>query len=403
MKSKLSNMQNETLLYLFILAFGALGAALIGNVLSNYFKEVYLITAFQRGLIEFPRELPGLFSIVIVSALSRFSDIRIAIFAQLLAAFGIFLLGMFTPVYSLMLVLIFVNSMGAHLFMPMRQSIGIQLITDGRYGKRLGQYNGTTTAFQMIGAIIVFIGFKYDLLSFDTPVKYIFLIASFFLVVSVLLLYALDRKMHHLNLHHNKQKFVFRKEYKFYYILVIMFGVQKQMMLVYAPWVLIDLLGKKVETLAILAIIGYFIGIFFIPAVGRWVDHFGIKKMLYADALSFIGVYALFGILSGGYATGTLSKVGLPLFLAYGLFIIDRMSTQLGLVRTVYLKKIIVNSNDMTPTLSLGLTMDHFVSIIAALLGGIVWVNWGPQYIFYMVSTLSFVNLYVAIKVKIED
>jgi len=403
MKSKLMNMRPEMLLYIMILSLGALGSALIGNVLSNYLKEVYDITALQRGIIEFPRELPGLFSIVIVSALSRFSDIRIAIIAQIIASIGILLLGLFTPIYSIMLLLVFINSMGAHLFMPMRQSIGIQLIQDGQYGKRLGQFNGTTTAFQMLGAIIVFVGFKYNLLSFDSPIKYIFVMASFFLLSTVVLLYHLDRRMHHLGLHHGKQKFVFRKEYKYYYILVIMFGVQKQMMLVYAPWVLIDLLDKKVETLAILAIIAYFIGIFFIPAVGRWLDRYGIRKLLFADAISFIGVYALFGIISGGYSRGTLATVGFPLFLAYGLFIIDRMSTQLGLVRTVYLRKIALDSKDITPTLSLGLTMDHFVSIIAAFLGGIVWIKYGPQYIFFLVSALSFVNLYVAFKVKFDD
>ncbi|MBN2260287.1 MAG: MFS transporter [Clostridiales bacterium] len=403
MKSKLMNMRKEMLLYLLIIAFGALGNALISNVLSNYLKDVYAITAYQRGVIEFPRELPGLFSIFIVSALSMYSDIRIAMFAQFLAATGILFLGLFTPIYGLMLVLIFVNSMGAHLYMPMSQSIGISLIKDGKFGKGLGQYNGLITAFQMSGAIIVLIGFKYHFLSFETPIKYIFVVAAFFLFATVILLFYLDRRMHHPDIHHNKEKFVFRKAYKYYYTLVIMFGVQKQMMIVYGPWMLIELLGVKVDTLAILAIIGYFIGIFFIPALGRWLDRFGVKKLLYADALSFIIVYALYGFLSAGFTTGTLATAGISVFLAYGLFIIDRMSTQMGIIRTVYLKKIAIDSRDITPTLSLGMTMDHFISIIAAFLGGIVWVKWGPQYIFYLVSLLSFVNLYVAYKVEITD
>ncbi|MEA3424589.1 MAG: MFS transporter [Bacillota bacterium] len=402
MVEKLKNMRKELQLYLLILAFGALGSALISNVLSNYLKEVYDITAFQRGAIEFPRELPGLFSILIVSALARFTDIRIAIFAQIIAAIGVLLLGLFTPIYGIMLFLIFINSMGAHLFMPMRQSIGIDLVQDGQYGKRLGQFNGTTTAFKMIGAIIVFLGFRYGALSFDTPVKWIFVLAALALFISMILLIILDKRINDLESHPAKAKFIFRKEYKFYYTLVVMFGVQKQIMLVYGPWVLIDLLDKKVETLAILAIIAYFIGIFFIPAIGRWVDRFGIRKMMFVDALSFIVIYALYGMLSGGYATGTIAKVGLPVFLAYGLFIIDRMSTQMGLIRTVYLKRIVVDSKDITPTISLGITMDHFVSIVAAFMGGIIWISWGPQYIFYMVSALSLVNLYVAFSVDLD-
>jgi len=394
------NMKREMLVYLCMIALSALGLALSHNVFSNYFKDVYNVSAYQRGLIEFPREIPGFLSILVVGALSFISDIKISMIAQLLSIVGIAALGFMTPPFGVMLIFIFINSMGMHLFMPMQTSIGMSLIKDGRIGKRMGQYRGVTTAFRMFGAIIVFVGFKFGLLSFDTPVKYVFIIsAAIFAVVFVLLIY-LDKLMKHSDLHHKKQKYVFRKEYKYYYILVVMFGVQKQMMMVYAPWVLIDLLSKKVETLAILAIVGSFIGIFFIPAVGRWLDIFGVKKLLYIDALSFIGVYALFGILCAGYVDGFLAKAGLPVLLAYILFIVDRMSTQLGLVRTVYLKSIAVETTDITPTLSLGMTMDHFVSITAAFLGGIVWTQWGPQYIFFLVSGLSLVNLYVAIKVK---
>jgi hypothetical protein len=178
-----------------------------------------------------------------------------------------------------------------------------------------------------------------------------------------------------------------------------MYGVQKQIMMVYGPWVLIDILSKKADTIAILSIIGSFIGIFFIPAIGRWLDKFGVKKLLYADALSFIGVYFLYGFLSAGYVSGTIKTVGAPVFLAYIMFIIDRMSSQMSIVRTVYLKSIAVKDSDITPTLSLGVSMDHFVSIICAYAGGIVWINFGPQYIFFLAGTLSFVNLYVAKKV----
>jgi len=177
--------------------------------------------------------------------------------------------------------------------------------------------------------------------------------------------------------------------------------VQKQIMLVYGPWVRIELLGKKADTLAILGIIGAFLGIFFIPAVGRGIDRFGIKVMLYADALSFIGVYILYGLVSGGYASGTLPTVGWTVLLAYGVLVIDRMSTQMGLIRTVYLRTIALAPNEVTPTLSLGLSMDHVVSILCAYGGGIVWTVWGPQYIFYLAAALSLVNLYVAWKVQL--
>ena len=109
----------------------------------------------------------------------------------------------------------------------------------------------------------------------------------------------------------------------------------------------------------------------------------------------------MYGLLSGGYATGSLATVGFPVFLAYALFVIDRMCTQMELVRTVYLKSIAVHPDDITTTLSFGISIDHVVSITCAYLGGIVWTLWGPQYIFYLAAAMSLVNLYVAIRVKL--
>lgn len=392
----------EMIVYVIILALAAMGSALSGNVLSNYFKDVYHTDAFMRGFIEFPRELPGMLSILFVASLSRFSDVRISMISMILAAAGIVVLGFATPVFYVMLIFIFINSVGTHLYMPMQSSVGMELITDGQYGKRMGEFSGVTTAFTMLGSVAVYLGFKYGFFSFTTDIKTVFIWSALFFLLAGLLHIPLLRLTKGKGGHHEKTKYVYRREYKYYYTLVVMFGVQKQIMLVYGPWVFIDILGKPVETLAILGIIGSFVGIFFIPALGKWIDKFGVKKLLYADAISFIGVYTFYGILSGGYADGSIAKIGLPLILGYTLFIVDRMSSQMGIIRTVYLKKIAVDPKDITPTLSLGLTLDHFVSIIAAFLGGIVWMRYGPQYIFYLVAFMSLVNLYVAIKVDVK-
>jgi len=393
----------ELKLYLAALAISALGLGFSNDIISNYFKDAYNVTPFQRGLIEFPRELPGVITTIVVAILAGFSDIWISIIAQALALAGITVLGFATPTFRLMLLFIFVNSLGQHLFMPLQDSIGMNLVGRANLGKRMGQFKGVTTAFQMLAAIAVFLGFRFGFFSFKTPVKWVFVIAAGLFALVLVILAVLEARTRKNEITHERVRFVVRKEYRLYYALVIMFGVQKQIMLVYGPWVLIELLGKKADTLAILGIIGSACGVFFIPALGRWLDRFGIKAMLYADALSFIGVYLLYGLVSGGYASGALPTVGWTVFLAYGVFVVDRMSTQMGIIRTVYLRTIAVDPRDVTPTLSLGMSMDHTVSIACAFAGGIVWSRWGPQYIFYLAAALSLVNLYVAIRVRLPE
>ncbi len=393
----------ELKLYFTAIAFTALALSFTSDPISNYFKDAYNVSAYQRGLIEFPRELPGVLTTFVIAALAGFSDLRIAVIAQLLGIAGIAALGLATPPFAVMLLFIFLNSMGQHLFMPLQDSIGMNLVKKGNLGTRMGQFKGVTTAFQMLGAIIVFAGFRSGLFSFTSPVKNPFLIGAGLFAIVAALLIALDRRLKAQKVTHERVRFVFRKEYSLYYTLVVMFGVQKQIMLVYGPWVIISLLGKGADTIALLGIAGAFLGMFFIPALGRALDRFGIKAMLYADALSFIGVYVLYGLVSGGYASGGLAVTGWPVILAYAVFILDRMSTQMGLIRTVYLRTIAVTPADVTPTLSLGLSMDHVVSILCAYAGGIVWTVAGPQWLFYLAAALSLVNLWVAIRVKLPE
>lgn len=398
--NKIKKMNQIDIIYFMIIALGALALGFSHNIMSNYFKDAYNITAYQRGLIEFPRELPGVLVIFMVALLSSFSDIKVAMVAQIFSIIGISVLGFLTPSFNKMLIFIFINSMGMHLLMPVQDSIGISLIKDKNIGKRMGQYKGTITGCTMLSSIIVFIGFKVKLFSFTSQIKWIFIVCAFLLFV-VFILYALLKiKLDSDNKKDKKFKFIFRKEYKYYYTLVVMWGVQKQIMLVYGPWVLIDILNKKTDTLALLNIIGAFVGMFFIPKLGKWIDKFGLKKMLFIDAISFIVVYLVYGLLSAGFAKGYLSIVGVPVLLAYALFILDKMSTQMGMIRTIYLKSIAIKDSDITPTLSLGLSIDHVVSITCAYVGGIVWMMWGPQYIFFLASFLSLINLYVATKVK---
>jgi MFS family permease len=378
-----------------------MGLGFTNDIISNYFKDAYQASAFQRGIIELPRELPGILCILIISIFSFLSDIRIAILSQVFSIIGMVFLGLITPSYTVMLVFIFINSIGMHLFFVLQDSIGLALIKKEETGKRMGQFRGIFTAFQMVAAILVFIGFRTGFFSFETPLKVPFLAAGVLFLIVLILLVQLQRIVHLPGSIHQQNKMVLRKEYIYYYILTIMFGVQKQIMMVYGPWVLIDLLSKKADTIAMLAIIGGLIGIFFIPALGRWMDRFGIKTMLYVDAISFIAVYLVYGILAAGYNEGWLSRVGWPVIPAYMIFVLDRMSTQMGLVRTVYLRTIAVKTSDITPTLSVGISLDHIVTIICAALGGVIWGVWGPQYIFFLAALLSLVNLYVAVKVEL--
>ncbi len=395
--------KRDLYLFFFVVVTVNLALGFSDGLFSNYFKDAYNVNGFQRGLIEFPRELPGVIVFFLVSAVSYLGDISIAILAQGIAAFGLFVLGFFTPSFGVMLGFLFINSLGMHLYMPLRDSIGMALSEPDMMGKRMGQFAGLRFASLTAAGIAVFFLFRFGVFSFFTGTKWTFVVAAVLYTITLMLLVKLKRNVGQVRRKREKLRFIFRKEYKYYYLLAIVFGVQKQVMIVFGPWVLIETLGQQVDTIVLLGIIASTLGMFFMPQLGRWIDRFGVKKLLFADALSFIGVYLCYGFLAQSFNAGTLAKVGIPLILTCALFVADRLSSQMGIIRTIYLKSIVITDTDLTPTLSLALMMDHVVSILVGVMGGVAWVTFGSQYIFFAVAALSLVNLAVAIAVKEPD
>ena len=94
--------QRKRELYLFFAVIVAvnLGLGFSDGLFSNYFKDVYHTDGFMRGLIELPREMPGVITFFLISAVSFLGDITIAIFAQGIAAIGLMVLGLVTPSFG---------------------------------------------------------------------------------------------------------------------------------------------------------------------------------------------------------------------------------------------------------------------------------------------------------------
>ena len=400
---KILQVRPVILLFFVLLSAVALGNGLSEAVYSNYFKEVYNVTAFQRGLIEFPRELPGLLCVFIVSVLGFLGDIRVSFIAQILAFVGVIMLGMFTPAFGVMLIFLFINSMGMHLFIPLRDSICMALAEPDQIGRRMGQYSSIKSAFGFIAALIVFFGFRTGLFSFKTPVKWIFVVSAIFFACAMVVNAFMIRLVKPQKLASYKTKLVFRRQYGGYYILAILFGIQKQVTGVYGTWVIVDLLMKKTDTIALLSIVVGFACIFFMNLVGKWLDRFGIKRMMYIDAFSFIGVYAVYGLAVWGINSNILPGQGATVWLIYQLFVLDRLSLQINMVKSVYLRSIAQSEDDVTSTLSMGTSLYHVSSILAAIAGGYVWANWGSHWVFILGTVLSLGNLYVAYRVQPDN
>jgi predicted MFS family arabinose efflux permease len=256
-----------------------------------------------------------------------------------------------------------------------------------------------TMAFSMIAGIICFFGFRSGFFHFNVPVLIFVICAFVFLAVAILLMVMHAQVGRELESRTEVSKMIFRKEYMRYYVICALFGCRKQIMFAFSPWVLIELLGFKADTMSILGVIGSFIGIFFIPLVGKLIDKKGSRYTMILEAALFVGLYIIYALVCRQLGAGVVI-VGAGLFLIYLLFICDRMTAQFYMVRSIYMKSIAIREEDVTPTLSAGMAIDHVFAIIGAVLCGIVWDAWGPEYVFVIAAIISAANLVAAYGIK---
>ena len=362
--------------------------SLVDSTFNNFLNETFAISNLQRGLMELPREIPG-FLVVFVSAVLFFlCSRRLAFVANFLCAVGILLIGFCSPNFPVMLIWLFIFSMGQHLFIPLNQSIGMELADEGRKGRRLGQFSAVANVSAIIGSLAIFVGFKYFGLNFQ--ISYFVAFLGFLLVSLLIFLMKKDEP------YAAKTKLKLRKEYKLFYWLNILYGTRKQIFITFAPWVLVIVFRQKTQVLAILLAIGCVIGIFFKPMLGKAIDKVGERFILSAEA-----VVLVFVCLGYGYSREIFSETA-ALFVAFACYVLDQLLMSVSMARATYLQKIAVVPEDVAQTLTMGVTIDHALSISIALLGGFLWVTWGYQYIFLLGAGIAVVNFFSALRVKTD-
>lgn len=392
------NPKRAIIVYVAIAALLGLAFGLSDNIYSNYFRDAFNASAFQRGLIEVPRETPGIIAMFLLAGLAFLGNIKLGIIAQLLMIFGIFAMGLLDPTFEVMLIFLFINSLGMHMFIPLYDGIGMSLASKNEAGKALGRFNSIRTTTSLLAGLIVFFGFNFGIFSFTTRIISPFIIAGVLLIIVTVLLIYLLRLTEDIK---GKPRLVFKKAYIKFYIMAFLFGGRKQIMFVFGPWVLIELLDFGADYMALLMVAGAGIGIFLLPQIGKFIDKIGTGKVLMIEAIGFLILYLGYGVISFGVVNQVFAGVVILGF-AIVVNIFDRVVAHLGMVRSIYVRQIAQSDEDVTPTLAVGMSLDHIVGISSALLGGFIWHNWGPWWVFMFSAFLAVGNLLIARSISKE-
>jgi len=251
------------------LFFGAASGIFIAT-LNNYLAEIHHLGAEARGWLELPRELPGFLIMFVAGAmLTVFRETQMAAAAMLLTALGALGLGYLAPTHAALIVFIIIWSLGDHIIFAVEGPIGLKLAKGGKEGRRLGQFGGARNLGTILGVGVIFVlartlGDRFSLF---------YAIAAGSALIAGVLYAGLDVGRGDIP----SRRWVFKKKYRLFYLISALFGIRKQIFLAFGAWVLVEIHGVSVSTIALLYFIAATLGVILrggrrTPAAGRLSD-----------------------------------------------------------------------------------------------------------------------------------
>ena len=390
--------------FLSYLVLSGVSFGLYRGIQDNYLAEIIHISPFERGIVEFFRETPGLLVVLLLALMYRFTDSRIfKIGAALMTGgiTGLFLTSsspfLMTKFFVVLFMVVF--SAGEHIMMPVRSTISLDLAKREKAGISLGITGSVTQLGQIVGFILVTalffilsrIGYsRLDILGFRITfaISVALMIASFMIVLA----------LRETTLKSQRRRFYFARKFAKYYMLEVFYGARKQIFLTFAPYVLILYYGADPSILSLLYAICAGCGILISPLMGRIIDRLGYKLVMVADTLILIVVCILYGFAHRFFAHNVAFIV------VCVNFVLDSIISIASMAANVYVQRIAKSQEEITATLSTGISVNHIISIFIALMGGWIWKVTGIEVLFSLSAFLGLMNsLYAATIKKSEE
>jgi predicted MFS family arabinose efflux permease len=380
------NLKRALLATLF---FGA-ASGIFTATLNNYLAEIHQLGAEARGWLEFPRELPGFLIMFVAGAmLTVFRETQMAAAAMLLTALGAIGLGFLAPTHAALVVFIVIWSLGDHVIFAVEGPIGLKLASGGKEGRRLGQFGGARNLGTILGVGSVFLLAR----AFGDSYSLFYAIAAASALVAGILYAGLDIGRRD----PPSRRLVFKRKYGLFYAISALFGIRKQIFLAFGAWVLVEVHGVSVSTIALLYFIAASLGVVFRPLLGEVVDWLGERIVLAVDEILLLTICLTYAF-AGDLLTGRW-----VLFALYCAYILDIILFALRVARTTYLKKIADDPTDITPTISMGITIDHAVAMSLPVLSGYIWEAYGFRWVFILAGAIAFIGFFVALRIRTPD
>ena len=385
--------------YLILVAAFAAFAAATTTVevnFANFLRERYEIGEWFRGFLEFPRESQGFAMVFYVVLLGTLTERRLFSLAAVVAAVGVAGLALL-PARALadgvagigpglpLILFVMCYSAGQHMGMLIERAIVVDHGDLASAGSRLGRIGFWKTLAGLAMAGIVW-GLRAIT---DLDFAFYFALAvGLFLASTVLTRLAMRGRP---EVRMRRRKLVFKRKFLRYYALCALFGVRKQVFITFAVWVLVVIYEQPVQTIAVLWVATAVTNLAAQPLIGSLIDRYGPRAVLSADALLLCGVCLMYGY------GAQLFPPAIGLIVIGATYVVDHVLFFVGGARAVYVGRLCADRDELSTTLSMGVTIDHVFSMTVPFLGGIIWKASGYEMVFLLAGMIAVVTAVTAL------
>jgi predicted MFS family arabinose efflux permease len=354
----------------------SLGGGLQSGISTNFMKELGLSGAqvlLQSGI----RELPGLCLMFIAALTFKLSLTWRAAASVLIMGVGY---ALYAAVHSwtALVIVSLTASLGFHLWLPLNTSLGLVLADKQNAGKVLGTLSAVAALASMvgIGCIIAF----SNLLS----LRLLAGVAGILIIVAAILISRLPKKLGETI--KAQPRLLFRRRYWLYYVLLLFEGSRAQVFFAFNIMVLVYNYGLSAMQVSFLMLASGLVNFLFARRLGTLLDVTGERITL---TLAYLGLALCFV----GYAL-----VHNVWFLGFLVVCINLIAT-LSIGLSTYVSRI-TPPEELTATLSTGVSVNHISSVGMSLLAGALLPVVGYQALCWAVVVIVSLSVPFAMQIR---
>lgn len=367
-----------TLLFLMAMAL-PVAFATWSALLNNFVIEVADFDGADIGWLHTVREIPGFFAIGVIALIMFMRE-------QVLGLVALIMLGVATaitayfPSMAGILTITMLSSIGFHYFETVNQSLQLQWIDIKRAPQMLGWIVAAGSAATLVAYLLIVLTWK----TYDLSYAFVYMTAGgFTTVVAVFAFFAYPQFE---SPHPQLKTFVLRKRYWLYYALQFMSGARRQIFVVFAGFMMVELFGLEVHQVTQLYLINLVVNIIFAPLMGRVVTLFGERRALLFEYAGLVMVFLAYG---GVY------YFGWGVVMAASLYVIDHIFFALALALKTYFQKI-ADPGDIAPTAAVAFTINHIAAVFLPAALGLLWLT-SPAAVFLLAAMMASVSFCLAL------